>query len=342
LSGSRPDDVTERPPPIQRALNSMNPEISVIGDFRAWYLSNAERNVDFEMHEVETALGAVVDPYARADVFISIAHEDGGFEFGLEEAYLTTLSLPYRLQLKAGKFRSVFGKLNRIHPHALPYIDLPAVYRNFLGDEGLNDQGLSLSWLTPLVSFYQELTVEVTRGPGDGPALGLSESNHLLYAGRLKNFWDLSEAATLEVGLSAASGPNPSGFTSVLGGLDLTYIWKPLQYNVYRGVTLQGEVFIVRNSIADDSHVRSWGGYALAGYRFARRWGVTGRYDHSDLPDDSSWNENGVSITLGWYLTEFQKLEVGIRTADASGMERHYQALIRGVFVIGTHGAHQY
>jgi hypothetical protein len=314
----------------------------VIGDVRAWYLSDAERNVDFEVHEVETAFRSVVDPYARADVFVSIAHEDGEFEFELEEAFLTTLSLPYRLQLKAGKFRSTFGKLNRIHPHALPYIDVPAVYRNFLGDEGLKDQGLSLSWLTPVTAFYQDLTVEVTRGPGGGPTFDHAQNNRLLYAGRLKNFWDLTDQATLEVGLGAALGPNPAGFVSVLGGLDVTYIWKPLQYNVYRGVTLQGEAFVLRNPISDDARMRSWGGFLLAGYRFARRWGVTARLDHSDLPDDNTWNENAVSGTLGWYLTEYQKLEIGLRTAKASGMDRHVQALIRGVFVIGSHGAHEY
>ena len=177
------------PPPqaAARAAPTLNPNISLVGDFRAWYASEGERNVDAELHEAEAALRSVVDPYARADVFIAMGHGgDGEFEFELEEAYLTTLALPFQLQLKAGKFRSIFGKINRIHPHALPFIDTPAVYANFFGDEGLNDQGLSLSWLLPNPHFFQDLTVEVTRGPGGGEgSFGLSERNRLLYVALL-------------------------------------------------------------------------------------------------------------------------------------------------------------
>ena len=57
---------------------------------------------------------SVIDPYARADIYIGIGQHDGEFEFELEEAYLTSLSLPYQLQIKAGKFRSNVGKINQI------------------------------------------------------------------------------------------------------------------------------------------------------------------------------------------------------------------------------------
>ncbi len=51
--------------------------------------------------------------------------ETGKFSLDLEEGYVTTLSLPAHLQLKAGKFRSAMGKINPVHPHALPFISLP-------------------------------------------------------------------------------------------------------------------------------------------------------------------------------------------------------------------------
>ena len=325
-----------RPP---RSL--MNPEISVIGDFRTQYYSEGDRNVDAEIHEVETAFRSAVDPYARADVYVSIHGEDGEFEFELEEAYLTTLSLPYQLQLKAGKFRSAFGKINRIHPHALPYIGLPAAYRNFLGEEGLNDQGLSLSCLVPNPRFFQELIFEVTRGPGENASFATDEGNALLYTGRLRNFWDLSADATLEVGFSGAAGPNDTGQTSWLGGIDLTYIWKPLQFNVYRSLTLQGEAIFSRRD-TDSEVIRSWGAYALASYRFARRWLTTARLDVTNGPDNPDLDEHGISLTVGWLASEFQKIELGLQTVDSDVDDRSLQAVVRAVFVIGTHGAHEY
>jgi hypothetical protein len=53
-------------------------------------------------------LQATVDPYARADFFLSFGRdpETGKYGVEVEEGYLTTLSLPARLQLKAGRFRS--------------------------------------------------------------------------------------------------------------------------------------------------------------------------------------------------------------------------------------------
>lgn len=324
-----------------RSLTNTNPEISLIGDARAQWVSAGDRNVDLGIHEVETAFRSTVDPYARADIYVAMGSQDGDIEFELEEAYLTTLSLPMGLQLRVGKFRSAFGKINRTHPHALPFIDVPAPYANFLGDEGLNDQGISASWLVPNSRFYQELTFEVTRGPTESPSFEVDDGNRLLYMGHFRNFWDLSADATLEVGLSAATGPNHSGNATELIGIDLTYRWKPLRYNTYRSFLLQMEGILSRNHTGAD-RIDATGFYVLGGYQIGRRWSVFGRLDHADLPGDADWNEYGLSGTLGWYLTEFQKLEFGLRHGWARDLDSSWTGLVRLVFVIGTHGAHEY
>src|SRR5207237_7304116 len=79
-----------------------NPDIAVIGDF----LGAAGRNLvnpspAMEMHESEAAFQAVVDPYARADFFISFGEEG----VNLEEGFLTLTSLPGGLLTKIGKMR---------------------------------------------------------------------------------------------------------------------------------------------------------------------------------------------------------------------------------------------
>jgi len=322
-------------------LRTTNPDISLIGDFRAWYTSEGPRNLDAALSEIETSYKSVIDPFARADIYVGIAQEDGEFEFELEEAYLTTLSLPNQLQLRAGKFRNTFGKINRVHAHALPHSDIPAMYVNFLGEEGLNDEGLSLNWLLPNTRFYQDLTFEVTRGPGESESFSRREDNGFLYTGHLKNYWDLSENASLEIGFSGISGTNNLGFETQIGAIDVTYKWKPLQFNTYKSFTLQAEALFSRRTNEDDV-IESSGMYALVNYQLAEQWFLIARFDHSDLPENADWNEKAISGTLGWYLSEFQKLQFGLKTSWGPEFDRTYQAVAGLVFVIGTHGAHEY
>lgn len=336
-----PENESRQTGSTSRSAPTTNPDISLIGDMRALYTSEGKRNIDLKFEEAELALKSVVDPYARADVFISMANDDGDIVFELEEAYITTLALPYRLQVKAGKFRSNVGKINQIHPHSLPFVDFPSVYANFLGPEGLNDQGVSLSWLLPNASFYQDLTLEITRGPSESESFVTDEGNQLLYTGHSKNFWDLSENTTLEIGLTGIFGPNDTGNTTLIGGVDITYRWKPLQFNQFRSFTFQAESFFSRRN-KDVGHINASGFYALASYQLSQRWSVLARYDQSDRPDNADWNEKGVSSTLGWILTEFQKIEFGFRRSWGDEIDTSYQGIVRVVFVIGTHGAHVY
>jgi len=335
-------------PPVTQAASrsapSTNPNMSVIGDFRASYQSPARRHIDAEFHEAEIALQSVVDPYARADFFLSIARDTAGkFGLDLEEGYLTSLDLPVGLQLKAGKFRSSFGKVNNIHPHALPFISMPNVLAHYLGEDGLNDEGLSLSWLIPNpLNFYQELTFEATRGPDDNPSFVRSDVDRYLYLSHLKNFWDLTDNATLELGLTAAGGQNDSTFASVLGGIDLTYKWKPLQFNTYQSLVLQAEAIWSNKRLSGTETINSWGMYALATYQIGKRWFLTGRFDYSNLPDNSAFAERAYSCVLGWYATEFQKIELEYKTTTSNVLATTNQVVLRSVFVIGAHGAHAY
>src|SRR5436190_11003592 len=158
---ANPSVITPQP---QSSL-SFNPDIGVIGDFRGSYISKGTKNFNFFLNETEVSLQAAVDPYARADFFLSFSRdpETGKYGVEVEEGYLTTLSLPARLQLKAGRFRSAVGRLNTVHPHALPFIDMPNAFVNYFGEEGLKDEGLSLSWLLPTKPFYQELIFQIHR-----------------------------------------------------------------------------------------------------------------------------------------------------------------------------------
>ena len=75
------------------------------------------------LNETEVSLQAVVDPYIRADFFLTFGRDPvtGKYGAAVEEGYLTTLSLPAKLQLKVGKFREAVGRINPTHPHALAF-----------------------------------------------------------------------------------------------------------------------------------------------------------------------------------------------------------------------------
>jgi hypothetical protein len=333
------------PPPQQaRSGLSFNPDIGVIGDFQGSYISRGKRNFDFYLNETEVSLQAAVDPYVRADFFLSFARdpETGKYGVEVEEGYLTTLSLPARLQLKVGRFRSAIGRLNTVHPHALPFIDMPNAFVNYFGDEGLKDEGASLSWLLPTKAFYQELLFQVTSGYSESPAFARSEKNRLLYVSHLKNFFTLNDDNTLEVGLSGLSGPNDSARVSNMAAVDITYKWKPVKLNTYHSLTWQSELFFNNANLMDNFSVNSFGMYSFLQYQLAKRWFLTGRYDYAQKPYDKTIKENAFSLTAGWYATEFSKIEFETKTTDDNIDKRFYQAWLRWIFVIGAHGAHQY
>jgi len=327
---------------IRATSTNRNPNISAIGDLRSLYTSEGDRNWDAYVQGVELNFSSAIDPYATAQFYPVFEGEGGELNAKIEEIYLKTLSLPFNLQLKAGKFRQAFGRMNTVHRHALPVIDLPVAYTNFLG-ETLIDQGGSLSWLIPNPSFYQELIVEITQGPDESPLFTKSDGNTPMKLAHLKNFWSLTDNATLELGFSAASGSNEWARTTTLLGMDLTYIWKPIQYNTYQSFKWQSELYYSNYEMEPGTTTKAWGMYSLMQYQLSRRWFVTGLYSYGEEPLSPDIARHDMSATFGWYATEYQKLEIGPKLTAYKGFsDAVFSGLVRWVFVIGEHGAHQY
>lgn len=341
---------------------SLNPNISVIGTFlsSAANADGLEKQIDLGLGEVEISFQSYIDPYAKADFFVAFGKEridpfhpqsienlDSELAAELEEAFVTSLSLPHALQVKAGLFRSKFGKINTTHPHAYSFIDLPRVFVNFLGDEGLSDTGISLSWLVPNpLNFFQELTVEITSGNIGSPSFSVAAGNRLLYLVHLKNFFDLSDNATLEIGLTGISGPHDvAGHLTQIGALDLTYKWKPLSRNRYKSFTWITEALVNRRtqrSPENDATIHSKGFYSFVNYQIAKRWFFGGRYDYSEFPENGEQHEQAFSGILAFYASEFQKFELQYQRAQPADIGPFNRVLVRGVFAIGAHGAHEY
>lgn len=323
---------------------SANPDIGLVADFQASYLSKGKKNIDMYLNETEVSFQSVVDPYIRADFFLTFGRDPVTHKYGVavEEGYLTTLSLPAKLQLKAGKFREAAGKMNAVHPHALPFIDMPNAFVNYFGEEGLNDEGVSLSWLVPTKKFYQELIFQVTSGAEESPTFYRGDNNRFLYLGHLKNSFTLSDDATLEVGLTGITGPNDSSRVTNMGAADITYKWKPLRLNTYKSLTWQSEIFYSSANYEAGKARNSLGLYSFLEYQIAKRWFLTGRYDYAQNPADKRIVDNAYSLSAGWLATEFQKIEFQGKLTNVNVGPDYGQCWIRWIFVIGAHGAHQY
>jgi len=116
----------------------------------------------FTFQQAELSLSGIVDPYFSGEAHI-IASEEG---LELEEAFLTTLSLPYSLQIKAGYFLTEFGRINPSHPHNWGWVDQSFINTRIFGSEGMRGAGFRISKILPL-PWYSELLLGVQNADGD-------------------------------------------------------------------------------------------------------------------------------------------------------------------------------
>ena len=130
-----------------RGFQSLNPDISAIIDLAGgWFSDDAgttksgddPQSTGVKVQEVELALQQVVDPYFRADIFLTIPNLSG---LEVEEAFLTTTQLPGNFQIKAGIFRAGLGRQNAQHLHLQDFPRRPALNAQLLGVDGLRSPG---------------------------------------------------------------------------------------------------------------------------------------------------------------------------------------------------------
>ncbi len=328
----------------------LNPDISLIGDFiGAAGHNDVAPSRALELHESELGVQAIIDPYARADVFISFGEEG----VNVEEGYVTFTSLPAGLLLKAGKMRAAFGKVNTIHNHALPFIDRPLVTNDLVGGEdGIDDAGFSLSRILPAPKdWFLEATAQVFRGDS-ADLFQASERQDASVVGHLRGYKDLSESTNLDLGISYARGHNDVGsnFTTSLYGADATFRWKPLRRAIYNSFMFRTELFYsLRDQLTplDLSHTEhAFGMYSSAEYRLNRRWTVGGRFDRSARARDTDLIDTGLSAIVTYWPSEFSQIRgqyrYGHLATTPNSFDNANELLFQFLFVMGAHGAHPF
>ena len=373
---------TEREGFVQRALNTFNPEISVIGIFAAaWYSQNdpivfAEadpENTGVNVQEVEIGFQGVIDPYFRFDTFLSFGVE--GVE--LEEAYGTTIfSLPLNSQIRAGRMRAKFGRINQIHRHNQNFVTLPLPAAQFLG-EHLNPTSLEANFLVP-VPWYLELSALGGSPDVETPTFDRDQDGNnlarLLYVFHLANFFEVSEALGISLGGSFATGTNGTGpdERSNLYGIDLFAKYRPLENNPYQEVMLQSE-FMYLDADTPEENLENWGWYAQLIYRFAKRWNTGFRYGIIDtdtpvqeeeglegdpaglftlLRTEEGEEEEGelgllgrtyrLSPMLTFNPSEFSRLRLQYDYLNQDFAENQHAIFLQFQYSLGAHGAHPF
>ena len=336
----------------------LNPDISLIGDF----IGTAGHNTvspspSLELHETEVGMQAIIDPYARADAFLSF----GETGVNVEEGYITFTSLPAGLLLKVGKMRAEFGRVNTIHNHALPFIDRPLATNNLVGGEdGIDDAGISLSRFLPAPkNWFAEGTAQVFRGDSSD-VFTAHRRQDLSVVGHVRVYRDLTESTNLDLGVSYSRGHNDAGvgtafnpedFLTNLYGADATVRWKPLRRAIYHSFLFRSEFFwSARDQLSPLNALETqhaFGLYSYAEYRLNRRWTAGGRFDRSARATNATLTDTGFSGILTYWPSEFSQIRGQYRYGHLwditnARFTNANELLFQFLFVMGAHGAHPF
>jgi hypothetical protein len=333
--------------------NAFNPDISAnfLGLFlRGTNVSddrNEARHNGLSLQEAEIQFTADVDPYLRASALLAIAQEEGGTEYAAEpeEVFLETISLP-GWTLRAGKFKLALGKHNQLHAHAFPFIDAPLIHQRLLGEEGLNENAVSASYLVP-VNWFSEIQLqafsltneEVFASPRSGDTGGLAH---------LKNLWDFSDDLTMELGLSGVVGKNFYDENTSIFGADLTFKWRPSVGGKYQALIWSSEYLAAdKRGFIDESgepqeRLSGWASWVQ--YQFAERWWVQARVEQAGLAAAGNTpRQDRQSALIGFFPSEFSGLRLQYDHENTEGRPKtdHVFSLQYNIS-IGAHPAHAY
>ena len=309
----------------QRSLQAINPEISITGDAYGQYILNNEMFNEQErsgahFRVVGLHIQSALDPFSMAKAIIEVTPE--GVELG--EAYITWNNLIPGVDMTAGKFRQQFGVVNRWHEHALDQFDYPLALQTILGEEGLNQMGISIDWFfSPLLADANSLTLEITNGQNEHLFSGEAFSFPSVL-GHLKNYFDLTSDTYLELGITGMMGfNNIRGYIddekvldarriTKLGGVDLTIFWEPLKQAKYHSFLWRSELFYADKDEITGPNTTVLGGYSYVETRLNENWLAGTRLDYTQpfLQNNSNISIFQLAPYITWQQSEYVMLRL--------------------------------
>lgn len=269
----------------------------------------------FNISHMELYFSANADPYFKGWGIAAI--EEEGAE--MEEAVIQTTALPHGLQVKAGKFFSDIGRLNPQHAHSWDFSDQPLMYRLTLGQHGLNDKGVQVSWLAP-TGFYLLAGAEAFQGNNETMFNYLGTNDGLpnkpgprVFTGWLKFAPNIDNPNhAMQFGIFAGKGAHQeehdgntdgtmdhwlNGYSKFYGA-DFVYKYDDLRAYGKGDITFQGEYLQRQKDLTVKSHdlnaaligkhkmEKQDGYYLQATYGLFERWRIGLRWEQIGLSNE--------------------------------------------------------
>ena len=156
----------------------------------------------------------------------------------------------------------------------------------------------------------------------------------------MRNLFDLTDSATLDLGLSGARGPNFYNQQTTVKGADLTFKWRPTKGGKYTALILaseylQGEV----KGRPDDSKLSGYAAWVQ--YQWAERWWVEARNEEVDA-SVSGTKQRKNSLLLAFFPSEFSGFRLQVDQLSDDRPKALQTVWLQGNFTIGAHPAHSY
>jgi len=328
----------------------------------------------FTVQNVELSIAGTVGPYFDAQAnLIFLIDREGETVVELEEAFFTTRSLPYGLQLKGGQYFTEFGRQNKQHPHTWAFVDQPVVLSRFFGGDGLRSQGIRASWLMP-TDWYSEFYFGMQNPKGETVTSFLNapdeeigghtlinrstrDLSDLLYSARWLNGIDLSDTVSMNVGLSGLWGPNASGTTTdtrILGA-DLYLKWQAERSQRGFPFVSWHTEYLDRRYEAGDSDdptrevLKDRGIFSQALWGFKPGWVAGLRAEYASAKGNTSTDplrdtRKRLSPNLTWHLNENSKLRLQYNRdwTEHLDEETANSLWFQYEFNLGSHAAHEF
>ena len=363
----------------------LNPAIGLVGEtlFSRRSGSSAATGSDrpggFDVFQrsMELIFSASADPFAKGYAVVNAEADPvtGEASASIEEVALKTTSLPWNLEVTAGRFFAEFGRLSYIHDHELPFVNRPLAIDRYVGGESKTD-GLQVNWLAPM-NHYLSLTLGLGDQFGDdpnnpGPFRAFRELN---FWGRLSTSFDLTPDWQLDTGVSGLLNPRtddlagvlvqPDGSTLTehkrrLGGFDLRLTYAPLRNNQFRSFTWGTEILVSDNGYLFDPNgsldpdnalpfldgdefsgsVGSLALYSYVVYKMNRRWSVGFLFDWAESPLNKHDRASAYSPFLTLALSHWNQLRLQYtHTAHnaVSGLRDDDALSLQWAWIIGSH-----
>ncbi len=358
----------------QERPNLFNPAISLLGIFiGGWTKKPVEetavaseldpKETGFFLQKAELTFSSDIDPYFTALAILGFRIAEEGLEFELEEIYLQTLSLPWGLKVRMGKYLSEVSRLGSKHLHFLNFVEKPLPIVMAYGGES-SWFGVEISWLLPL-PFYLELVIDA--GSGESGAFPLADPSRPDVGGHLKGYIELGGEVSFLFGFGARNG-----LWVRAGGAELSktildgYLhlrWKsPASYSYLMWMAEFVAVYsecgpgVEPSALCGEkSHQKArfyWniGGITQLIWRFGKRWRTGAKFEALYLEGAGSWGPSSrLAAMLEFSPSEFSRLKLQFSASDLFGLgeakktaEPNFAVWLQLQFSMGVHGAHPY